>query len=96
MCESDTGSIHIKKVALFAAAAGMVAFTGTAFAGATFEIKGKGTKSQGSCVGQASSAGTGNGAVIGGNGTQGDQTTPPGSRAAEVHAVQQNCQQTPD
>lgn len=86
------------RVILIAAAMTLVA--GSAFAGADFTLKDKGTNAQGNCVGVASSAGTGNGAVVGGNGTMNgqplpasgggsDQTTFPGSRAAEVHAAQQ-------
>lgn len=57
----------------------------------------KNSNSQGSNVGQASSGGTGNGAIVGGNGTiEGqplggwatDQTTTPGSRADLVQAMQ--------
>jgi len=68
-------------------------------AAADFQFKD--SKSQGSNVGQASSAGTGNGAVISGNGTiEGvalgspgfewatDQTTTPGSRADIVQQLQ--------
>lgn len=63
--------------------------TTSAFAGATLTLKG--TNSQGSPIGVASSQATGNGDWVGGNGTgdgtlgAGDQTTYPGSRADLVH-----------
>lgn len=61
---------------------------GAALAGATFTIKADGTNAQGSNVGVYSSVGTGNGDVIGGNGTTGgDQTTAPGTRAVEVQGI---------
>jgi hypothetical protein len=71
-----------------------------ALAGANFELKEQGTKSQGNCVGVFSSQGTGNGAVVGGNGTLNgqplpesgdgsDQTTAPGSRAEQVRAARE-------
>jgi hypothetical protein len=50
----------MKKIAVFAAA---MLVSGAAFA-ASAEIKEQGTKSQGSCVGVASSAFTGNGAAV--------------------------------
>lgn len=77
-----------------------LALAAPSFAAADFKVKDEAAqKSQGSCVGQASSAGTGNGAVVGGHGTingqplpssggGSDQTTYPGSRADEVHNVQ--------
>ena len=82
----------MKKLFVLAAA---MAVSSAAYAGADFSIKPQGTKSQGNCVGVLSSVGTGNGGVVGGNGTQFggqpvvDQTTTPGSRAALVHGAQQ-------
>lgn len=83
----------------------LIAMTGPALAGANFQVKEDGTKSQGSCVGVASSSGTGNGAVVGGNGTidgkplptegpGSDQTTTPGSRADEVRTIKEECNRT--
>jgi hypothetical protein len=63
----------MKKVAVFTAA--MLA-SGAAFA-ATAELKDQGTKSQGSCVGVASSAFTGNGAIV-------SEQAQAGTRAANV------------
>lgn len=57
---------------------------------ASFTIKPQGTNVDPEVNGVAwgSSIGTGNGDVIGGNGTSGaDQTTNPGSRAAEVQRI---------
>ena len=76
----------MKKYALIAAIT--FAATGYAFAGTEFSIKDGGTNAQGNTVGVYSSDGTGNGANIGGNGGTVDQTTAPGSRAAEVQAIQ--------
>lgn len=74
----------------FAIIVGAMLISTSAFAAADFTIKPQGTKSQGNCVGVFSSIGTGNGGVVGGNGTGGaDQTTTPGSRAALVHEAQQ-------
>ncbi len=60
--------------------------------GANAELKDEPSNAQGSNVGVASSQITGNGAVVGGNGTNSfggtDQTTAPGSRAAAVQALQ--------
>ena len=66
-----------------------------AVAGANYDIKGSSntdTKGNGNLVSTYSSSGTGNGAVVGGNGTSydnsgGDQTNAPGSRAAAVHSL---------
>ena len=60
-----------------------------AFAQATIDHN-TNSKSNGSTIGQQSSAATGNGDVVSGNGTgtgffSGDQTTAPGSRADAVH-----------
>ena len=60
----------------------------SAFAGATLDAS-KDTNSNGSLTGQVSSGYTGNGDVIGGNGTSGgigDQTTTPGSRPEHEQA----------
>jgi hypothetical protein len=77
------GKMNIMKHIILAAALSLAATT--AFAGAT--IGTKESNSNGSVVGQSSSAYTGNGDVIGGNGTNGvagamggDQTTGPASR----------------
>lgn len=79
---------------LIVAATLFAALSSTAWA-ADFQFKD--SSSKGSNVGQASSAGSGNGAVVGGNGTiEGaplsgwatDQTTSPGSRAALVQELQ--------
>jgi len=67
----------------------------SAFAGATYSLKGDSandTNGNGNLVGTYSSSGTGNGGVVGGNGTAydgvgRDQTTFPGSRAQAVHSL---------
>ena len=66
----------------------------SAFAGATYSLKGDNatdTNGNGNMVGTYSSSGTGNGGVVGGNGTAydggRDQTTTPGSRAQAVHSL---------
>ena len=66
-----------------------------AFAGATYNIKGASntdTKGNGNLVSTYSSSGTGNGGVVGGNGSSydnshTDQTNSPGSRSDVVHSL---------
>ncbi|HKN04149.1 MAG TPA: hypothetical protein VJY31_09420 [Buttiauxella sp.] len=77
----------MKKIIL---AATLSLVTTMAFASATMSPNDN-SRSNGSSIGQQSSAATGNGDWVGGNGTgagvygAGDQTTEPGSRAALVH-----------
>lgn len=77
---------------MFLASVAVIAMTGASFAQADMEPKG--TKSNGSNIGQQSSQVTGNGDWTSGNGTgagtygAGDQTTTPGSRADAVHNAQ--------
>lgn len=63
----------MKKLGFIAATAGVLAFAGAAFAAQTAEIKEQGTKSQGSCVGVASSAFTHNGSVVSEQAKAGDR-----------------------
>lgn len=62
-----------------------------AFSAANSDFKDAPSKSQGSSIGVASSQVTGNGAVVGGHGTNTfggtDQTTGPGTRADAVNAA---------
>lgn len=75
----------------FIIAATISLLTTSAFAAATLTPNDN-SKSNGSSIGQQSSAAKGNGDWVGGNGTgagpwgAGDQTTYPGSRADLVHA----------
>lgn len=70
-------------------------YSSGAFAGANYDIKGSSntdTKGNGNLVSTYSSSGTGNGAVVGGNGTSydnsgADQTNAPRSCAETVHAL---------
>ena len=81
----------MKKIILAAAVLSMASTM--AFAGADAAFKDAPSNSQGSGVGIASSQITGNGGVVGGNGTSSyganpaDQTTSPGSRSDAVHAI---------
>ena len=82
----------MKKFALIAAA--LLVGTAAAYGadGATYQLKTDGTNvappPEGNPVAYYSSNATGNGAVVGGNGTNGgDQTTTPGSRAEAVQAL---------
>ena len=80
--------MNIMKKIILAAALSLL--TTAAFAEATLTANDN-SKSNGSSIGQQSSAATGNGDHVGGNGTgagpngAGDQTTSPGSRADAVH-----------
>jgi hypothetical protein len=87
MARAGQGRVNIMKKLILAAALSLL--TTTAFAGATLTANGN-SKSNGSIVGQLSSAATGNGDGIGGNGdgiaaTGYDDTSSPGSRADAVH-----------
>lgn len=81
------------KKMIMAAAASLL--TTAAFAGATYDIKGSSnteTNGNGNMVSTYSSSGTGNGAVVGGNGDSydnsgDDQTNAPRSRAEAVHEL---------
>ena len=80
--------MNIMKKMILAAALSLL--TTAAFAEATLTDNDN-SKSNGSSIGQQSSAAKGNGDWVGGNGTgagpygAGDQTTEPGSRADAVH-----------
>jgi len=87
----NRGTQILKCILAVAGAISLLAST-HAFAGATISYN-TNSKSQGSIIGQQSSAAKGNGDVVSGNGTgsgffSGDQTTSPGSRADEVHSAQ--------
>jgi hypothetical protein len=76
-------------------AAALSLLSTAALAGAHYDLKGASnidTKGNGNLVATYSSSGTGNGAVVGGNGTSydnsgADQTNAPGSRAAAVRSL---------
>ena len=76
-------------------AAAFALLSTAAFAGANYSLEGKSatdTNGDGNMVSTYSSSGTGNGAVVGGNGTSHDNsnydgTSSPGSRARDVHSL---------
>jgi hypothetical protein len=80
---------------ILSVAAALSLLSTAAFAGANYDIKGTSntdTMGNGNMVSTYSSSGTGNGGVVGGNGTSYDnsgidQTTTPASRAEAVHSL---------